>query len=528
MVFFAFCGVALGVAVGAYLGFLYGFRFFQEDAYFGTALSVYALEATFFIILVLVFVSATVSGLWILFGSAENQFLLSTPLSRYKIFFARFLENLFASAWPIALIGIPAIAAYSRAYAVSPLSALLFFLMLGIVFVGAIALSGIADFALIRIFRMVRGRGMPLLIGALCIGGASVIGQVLLPLDLKALFSTERFDVPSAPVSLIFSHFQNIPTHEAVRFLFEGNAWAFGSKTLAVFFEMLFVLGGLFALVRRSYFKMLSRSFEGTFIARSEDKVHIRAGFKKFPVMFRGAVGALLEKDILVFFRSSRETLRAFFLLFMLFLYLFLFRRLRARGFELTPEILARVLLFNLSVIGYFITTLSLRFVFPLISLEGKSAWAVFASPLKRTTVFWEKLFLGLLPITIAIVLLALGSAHTLGLGGLELPVFLRIVFGMSAVLVTFSFVAGILWPNFHDRDPDKLSTTMPGLFVTVLSLLYVALAAYIGFLSIRAYLFEGHILPTAVLPLAAFNLLAMIFLLWLGTRRIKTLDVST
>ncbi|MDO8558189.1 MAG: hypothetical protein Q7S09_03295 [bacterium] len=527
MVFLAFCAVSFGVAAGAYLGFLRGFRFFTEDLYFGAALSAYALEATFFIILILVFASATVSGLWMLFGSAENQFLLSTPLSRYKIFFLKFLENLFASAWPILLIGIPAIAAFSRVYATSLLSALSFSLIFGVVFVGVVALAGIADFALIHFFRMVSGKRMSLLIGALFIGGAYVIGRVLLPIDLKALFSAERFDVLSAPVGLIFSHFENTPTHAAVAFLFKDSGAALGKKALAVVFETLLFLGGLFALVRWSYFKVLSRSFEGMFLARPEDSAYIRAGFKKFPLLCKGAIGALLEKDMLVFFRSPRETTRAFFLLFMLFLYLFLFWRLKARGIELTQEILSRVLLFNFAVIGYFITTLSLRFVFPLISLEGKSAWAVFASPLRRIGVFWEKLFFGLVPITLAIIFLALGSVRVLGLEGPELFVFLWIVFGMSTVLVTLSFVAGVLWPNFHDRDPDKLSTTMPGLFVTALSLGYVALAAFTGFRSIQAYFFQSEALLPVIIPLAALNLFTLIFLLWLGTHRIKTLDVS-
>src|SRR2546428_760462 len=77
-VFLAFCAVALGVAVGAFALFYRGFRFFQRDVYFGDALTVYALESVFFVLIVLVFSSSLVTGLWTMFGSGENQFLLST------------------------------------------------------------------------------------------------------------------------------------------------------------------------------------------------------------------------------------------------------------------------------------------------------------------------------------------------------------------------------------------------------------------------------------------------------------------
>src|SRR3989338_228614 len=54
-VVFGFLAVGITVAVGAYIGFLHGLRFFRNDPYFARATTLYTLEATFFIVGLLVF-----------------------------------------------------------------------------------------------------------------------------------------------------------------------------------------------------------------------------------------------------------------------------------------------------------------------------------------------------------------------------------------------------------------------------------------------------------------------------------------
>lgn len=526
LVFLAFVFLAVGVAVGAYIGFLRGFRFFAHDAYFGDALTAYTMEAVFFITIFLVFASAVASGIWTLFNSPENQFLLATPISRYKLFASRFLKNAFASAWPLVLLGVPAIAAFARVASPPILALALFTTTLLLLFFSTVALATYLDFVLVKFFRAIRGISFVLLVGVLIILGIAWVGGKLLPVNLSQLFYAEQFEKSVAPANLILAHFQGTLGHPAVQYLFARPyaPWPFMQWILAAAANLC-ILG---LLARYFYLPLLSRSSEGVFIARPEDKTRSRAGFKKFPMVLGGSFGALLEKDVLVFFRSRREVSRALFLLLMLFLYLFLFQRLRRHSAELSPEVFNRIVLFDFAVIGYFVTTLSLRFIFPLISLEGKSAWATFISPIRRSRVFWEKLVLGIVPLALCVALLAVVSAKLLGLHGFGIVIFLRPVAVMSIIISLLALSIGTIWPNFRENDPDKLSTTMPGLLATALSLGYVAWASYAGSLSVRAYLDSGAILPSILIPIALFNTAAIVVLLYAALRRIKTLDIST
>ncbi|MDP3963309.1 MAG: hypothetical protein Q8Q39_02320 [bacterium] len=532
LVFAAFMLLGAGIAIGAYAGFLRGFHFFRQEAYFSQALYVYALEATFFIIAVLVFASAMVSGFFTLFASRENQFLLSAPLGHAKLFWSRFFENALMALWPVVLIGIPAVIALSRVQAMPFASHVLFWGTLAGVFFVSITLSSLIDLALIRVTPSVGAKSRTLFIGFSVMLCAWALGRIVLPIDLNELFYAESFVHPAAPTDLIFAHFRNMPTHAAVQFLFLPVTEALRSRA----FFLIAALSAssvalLWYIARAVYVPALMRSFEGLFIARSQDTKRLGVGFKRFPSVLRGAFGALLEKDILGFMRSSRETSRAFFLLFMLFLYLFLylilFRRFIRAGLEIPDDVLGRILFFNLAVIGYFVTTLSLRFAFPLISLEGRSAWAIFSSPMGRMRLFWEKLLIGIVPVVLAVVPLAIASALVLRLEGVGIAVFMRMILGVCVVIPTLSVAFGTVFPNFRDTDPDRLSTTMPGLILTALSFLYVAFASWIGFHSIRAYLFDGVLLPGILAPLILMNIAVVAVSLWVATRRLHRLDIT-
>ena len=47
----------------------------------------------------------------------------------------------------------------------------------------------------------------------------------------------------------------------------------------------------------------------------------------------------------------------------------------------------------NLSVVGLLLSTFTTRFVFPMISLEGRRFWILGLLPVRRTTILWSKFF---------------------------------------------------------------------------------------------------------------------------------------
>jgi len=117
------------------------------------------------------------------------------------------------------------------------------------------------------------------------------------------------------------------------------------------------------------------------------------------------------------------------------------------------------------------------RFVYPLISLEGRKFWILGLLPLKREQLLWGKFAFAVtmtnilaggivllsdvvldMPITAIVIHLMTLSVLSFGLSGLSV--------GMSAWM-----------PNFRETDPSKIVVGFGGTMFTVASLMYLVLA---------------------------------------------------
>lgn len=522
----AFLALAALIAAGSYVGFVHGFRFFKGDAFFGEALAAYSMEATFLIVAALVFASAVSSGISFYFGLQENKFIFSSPYPPFRLFFARFAQNAAFSLWPVLLIGFPALAAfvYVRSFSIAAISGFVPGLLA--IFFIILALAALSDALIVRFFGILRGFGR-LIAAVILLGGcAIVLGRVLVPWRLMQIFYTEDFSIGnSARSDLVFSNFRFSPVHQAVKFLFEPSA----AGMIALAAIILAALAGfavLWFFANRMYSRLLMRSAEGSFIARPEDAAK-KSGRKNFPIIFNSAFGAMLEKDIITFFRSGRDAMRALSLVFMLLLYVVLFRRLPGHGLIISPTIALRLLAFDIAIIGYFATTLALRFVFPLFSLEGKSAWTLFASPVSRARIFRQKLAVGCTGILAVVAPLAVLSAGFLKLSGGAEIVFIFLVAMIAAVISALSLSFGALWPNFRDRDPDTLSTTMPGLLATAISLAVVMIGAYAGYAAFKPFYLGSAPAIVPFMIFAGFCVLIACVAAYFALRHLRQADIA-
>ena len=156
------------------------------------------------------------------------------------------------------------------------------------------------------------------------------------------------------------------------------------------------------------------------------------------------------------------------------------------------PERVAWLLFLNLVTAGYVLTAFGLRFVFPSLSVEGKAAWVLFASPVRLFQLFIAKL--AVYTILLFAVVGSIALAGTLPLSP-SLPLLSAFTFLLALVAVTtvaISLAFGVLWPNFNESNPDRLTTSAGGLATTFVCLAYVAV---MGWLAQRSalHLFDGR-----------------------------------
>lgn len=151
----------------------------------------------------------------------------------------------------------------------------------------------------------------------------------------------------------------------------------------------------------------------------------------------------------------------------------------------------------NLAIIGLILSSFTIRFVFPMISLEGRRFWILGLLPIRRASILWGKFVFGtagavvpcglliglsdwLLGVTPALVLLhfILGAAMCVGLAGIAVGL-------------------GARFPEMRQDSPARIAAGFGGTLALIASMTYVLLL--ITLLAAPChFLFAGHSAPGA------------------------------
>lgn len=497
----------------------------------GPALTLYTVETFLVLVWLIALVSFVVSGLWVFYRASDTPLLLSTPLPLTTLYWLRATETFTLTLWAFVILGIPALLALGVSYRSSGSYYLLVLVILGLfmAFTGGTGalLTSLAGAA----FGGLRTRTAVLLVGLLLLGGfALLIGRNVVPSkdDFTAIFEPGILNGKPNSIKFIESKFRLWPSHPfAVTLYASATGQPAGSEATqaAVWLGPLLALAAAGLVGRRLYRRTLPVVAEGFVFAGSSETAAPPEGRDTFPRFFSGPVGSLVERDLLRLTRSPRELGQTAMLLFLLALYMAFLFAAPLREVEEKHETVARLLLLNLGVAGYVLTTFGLRFVFPSLSLEGRAAWVLFASPVRLFS-----LFLGKFVLYAVLLLLLVGSIALAGILRLSPSPALLGAFAFLLALVTVTTVAvsltfGVLWPNFKESSPESLVTNAGGLATTFLCLGYVALMAWLAQRS-ALLLFDGHTPAEPLLVALAVSAVIVGSVIGIARRKITRLEV--
>lgn len=458
------------------------------------ALTLHILESFLGMVLAISLISFVVTGLWTFYRASDTPFLLSTPLSLTRLFWLRAGETFLLTSWAFVILAGPAVLALGSAYR----QGAGFYLRGFLVLILFMALGGGMGAFLTTLagtaFKRSRARTAILLTAVILVGMLGVlVGRQMVP-------STGEFYlifVPGLPngkpssIRFIEEKFWLWPSHPLAASLYASattNPAGSEASRAAVWLLPAAALAAAGILGRRLFAATLPVVAEGFAFSHAPASGAVPRG-RVFPRLLRGPVGALVERDVVRLGRSPQELARAAFLAFLLVLYTsVLFVAPLAEVLE-KPEAVARLLSLDLMAVGYFLTAFGLRFIFPSLSLEGRGAWILIASPVPL-----GRLLLAKLVLASALLLLAVGPVALAG--ALRLATFpaMLAAFGLLQALLTVTtasicLASGVLRPNFRETNTERLATNASGLAAMLLCLGYVAVIAWLGYRSTHALL---------------------------------------
>src|SRR6476646_9793539 len=414
--------------------------------------------AGFFSILLL---SNVITSLSSFFLARDLDLLASAPVDWLKFYVAKVLETLVNSSWMVLLLAIPMFAAYGVVYSGGPLFPLIVLVTFVPFLVVPTVIGSAVTLLLVTVFPARRARDILSVIAVLAAGGLVVLFRLLRP---------ERLARPEGFKSLVeFVTLLRGPTSPFLPSEWVQRAvmsWLNGRPQLLPYYLLwstaaaAVVLGAL--LHRWLYPLGFSKAQESAQRWAPSGPVS-RVGhalLAPFGIVRR----ELVLKEVKLFFRDTTQWSQLILLAVLVVVYVFNIKFLPVGG-EGVSFFLANVVPFlNLVLAGFVLASVAARFIFPGVSLEGRTWWLLRSSPLRMRDLLWSKFWVGTLPLLV-LALLIVGVTDYL----LQVTEFMMVVSVLSITFMTLAIAGlavgfGTLFPQFETENAAQIPTSFGGL----------------------------------------------------------------
>ncbi|MFH1046789.1 MAG: hypothetical protein V1738_00660 [Patescibacteria group bacterium] len=530
VVVLAFVALGIGIALGLFRFFSLAFPYLLSEPYSGPVIIKYLIELSLATVLFLGVVSFVVSSMSFLFRDRSMALLFSLPIEPTVIYWQRFIILSALSAWPVLLVAVPALTALgvaqsaSAIYYLSIIPVLLLFILL------ISAFGGVLSFFVAMFLRRMPTLLIYLVETVLFLLAAVIVTRQVVNAEVFTLLGAITPQGAAAAELRLQDIFSSLPSHPfaaATLSVFPGQLGGTSGLTwvLAIILASWLLL---FWLARRSYLRLWQDFGEGNFLARGEDVLDVRPrSFNQFPKIMRWGHGYLLEKDLISLLRNPGEVSRAIFLLVLLMLYVFAVRAVSSMDIFANPEMFPLIISVVFAALGYITLTLAIRFAFPALSIEGRGAWVILASPLHMHEILsWKFFFWG----SLSLLLMEAVTVLIAILFSLPLVLTLFLLFATSCSVVTLTAITlcqGTIRPNFRQTNPDMLSTSPSGLLATGFGMLYIWITARYVQTFVASLTNRGAVDLVAAIGILVVSLTITVGYFFFAYRAIERLQLS-
>lgn len=463
--------LTLAFWIGCFAFFVKALDYFQTIGDFGPLLTQRLLVLLFVTFAMVLLISNTVSALTTFYLADDVNLLLAAPVDTRLLHHARFIETLISSSWMVLLFGLPAFLAYGVVYEAGPLfyvgavATLLPFLCL----FGAIGV--LVTTGLVLVFPAERARDGLLVLVGLLIGAAFLTARLLRPERLAeadglvgfAAFLVGFGGTPSPYLPTTWAGEVLIPLLGAR----EGEPLFFLAllaTTAAVFFF------ASTAVVERVFLTAWTRAQQGRIGSGPERR--LARALQTLTRPLPRATALLLSKDVTVFLRDASQWSQLLLLAALVGIYVFNFRALPTSDGTPLAIVLRDIAAFcNLGLAAFVTTAVSVRFVYPMVSLEGRAWWILRSAPISIRELWWSKFCIGFVPLLALGEVLVAATNYFLDVGhGLTL-VFAVTLVPLIAAIVSLGLAFGAAYPRLDTQNAAQIATGFGAILYMVVCL---------------------------------------------------------
>ena len=472
-----FSSMGLAFWVGIFVIFYRVLTYFQRMEGFGDILAYKLLSMALITFFSLLIFSGILTSLAKLYLAKDLSLVHSMPVSREKIFLARWIESTIDSSWMVFIYSLPLFLSYAIVYR----AGVFYYAMVGLNLLPfCLIASSISAFVVMIVAAVLpagRIRSVFVFLGLLMF--------ILLIVSFR-LMRPERFVRPESFSSVVLylqgletSHSPLLPTtwfFDSLRAVLTGSirsgffhsalSWSFASTMI---FVITWVSGAI-------YFKGFSKAqtAAGRFFSFLGSK---KLGSDFFFSPLPGPARAFAVKEIKTFFRDQTQWSQIFLIVALIVIYLYNFSVLPLEKSDIKIEYLQNLISFlNMGLAAFVLTAVAARFVFPAVSMEGDAFWIVKSSPVPIRTFLWIKFFVYLLPLLLLSEVLIVATNMLLHVTPFMMILSVLTTFFMVPGIISMGLGLGAIYPDFHSENPAQSVTSLGGLIYMTISIGFIGL----------------------------------------------------
>jgi ABC-2 type transport system permease protein len=465
---------------GCFLFFTRILRFFQSVTALGPVLTQRLLVMVLVSFFVILIISNVVTALTTFYLASDVRVLLAAPISRRRLHQARFTETLVASSWMVLLFGLPVFLAYGVVYEAGALFYGAAVATMVPLLILCAAIGVLATTALVLVFPARRTRDVLVVLTVALVAGGYLTLRLLRPERLASpgelagfvAFLT-AFDAPSSPY---------LPTTWAAEILLpllgqRGGDPLFHLGMLVTTAAVAYLASA--GLAQALYLKAWSRAQEGETRATG-GRPRLARWLGRLAAPLPRHTGLLLVKDVTVFLRDPSQWSQLLLLLALVVVYVYNFSALPIDdGTPLAATLREVVAFANLGLAAFVIAAVAVRFVYPVVSLEGRAWWVLRAAPLHLRTLWWSKFWIAFLPLAVLGEILIVVTGGFLAVDPPLTSVFMATLLLLIAAIVSLGLAFGAAYPRLDTQNAAQIATGFGGVvyMVTCLGLIAVVVA---------------------------------------------------
>jgi ABC-2 type transport system permease protein len=178
----------------------------------------------------------------------------------------------------------------------------------------------------------------------------------------------------------------------------------------------------------------------------------------------------LILKELRLFFRDTTQWSQLILLAVLVVVYVYNIKFLPLRGEGITFFLVNVVPFLNLVLAGFVLASIAARFIFPGVSLEGRTLWLLRSSPMAVKDLLWAKFWVGTMPLLILAIAIVGVTDYMLQVSDFMFYVSLGSITLMTFALSGMAIGFGTMFPQFETENAAQIPTSFGGLLYMMAS----------------------------------------------------------